>query len=148
MRITLLAIGLVVSLAMPGQAQSTRRLPIGRGAIQLAGSAQLTHSRDIGNDRGWSVFEVTPRIGYFVLKGLAVNANLRLHHGWGGGSRYTEWGVGPGLTYYVKLKSRRFYPFLDRSTPRREQRGGLRITVGGGGLYLLNRDRKRAHARR
>src|SRR5262249_18997764 len=83
---------------------------------QLAGSAQLTHSRDIGNDRGWTVFEVTPRIGYFVLKGLAVNANLRLHHGWGEGSRYTEWGVGPGLTYYINVKSRRFYPFLSGHT--------------------------------
>ena len=106
--------GLLVALGM-GHVEA-QRSPIRHGSLQIAGSAQFTHSRDIGNDRGWTVFEVTPRLGYFVVNGLALNANLRFRYSWEDGSHVTEWGVGPGLTYYVNLKSRHFYPFLSGRT--------------------------------
>jgi hypothetical protein len=96
------------------------------------------------------VFEVTPRVGVFVARGLAVNANLRFKHFSDGNQGTTEWGVGPGLTYYLDVKSSHFYPFLsgrtlftwDHSGPG--GLGGTTLTgtnrvwlISGGGLLML-----------
>ena len=133
------------------QALPAQRSPIHRHSIQVAGSARLTHTRDIGNDRGWTTFELTPRIGYFIANGLAVNANLRFERTSLSAEHLTGWGVGPGLTYYVDLHSRHFYPFVSgRTLFTWDKISGLQPDgttsrkntnrvwlVSGGGLFML-----------
>lgn len=123
--------------------------PIERGSLQLAGTAQLVHSHDIGNDQGATIFEVAPRVGFFVVPGLAVNANLRFARISGDGPATTGWGLGPGLTYYIGGLSSRIYPFVSGRTLFTWQRtpspGGdpdvkFRTTswlVSGGALFLV-----------
>src|SRR5689334_9473945 len=102
---------LVLSPALLG-AQARNDSPIRKGTVQVAGTAAFYHDRDIGNDNGWTLFELMPRVGYFVTRGLAVSANLQFRKVWGEDQRSTAWGVGPGLTYYFTTPARRFYPFV------------------------------------
>ena len=96
--------------------------PVQRGSIQLGGTAAFTKSRDIGNDNGWVTLELLPRVGYFVVRGLAVSANLRYRVIWNDDQatvrdqRFTDWGVGPGLTYFFTTKSPRLFPFVSGRT--------------------------------
>ncbi|MGH7628945.1 MAG: hypothetical protein ACREOF_06070 [Gemmatimonadales bacterium] len=90
--------------------------PVHAGSIQLAGTAQFSHFRDIGNDAGDTVFELAPRVGYFLLRGLALNANLRYRHDAADAGSASGWGIGPGLTYYVSGLSGRLYPFVSGRT--------------------------------
>lgn len=104
----LLVCGLSLALASEGAAQG----PIDRGSLIVGGHARIAGSRDIRNDRREFGFELLPQAGIFVLRGLAVTANIRL--GWatreGSGSRFT-WGLGPGVIYYF-ASARQFYPYL------------------------------------
>lgn len=116
---------LVLVLAIPAmtaRAQSSpeprRESPIERGSIQIGGTASLTHTRDVGNDFETTNLDVMPRVGYFVARGLAVGLNLRHRRIWFDDlatvrdQTFTEWAVGPGLTYFVPTKLRRVYPFV------------------------------------
>ena len=101
---------------------SAQDSPVERGSIQVGGTAAFTRSRDIGNDIGWATLDLMPRVGYFVVKGLAVSANLRYRVIWNDDQatvrdqRFTDWGVGPGLTYFFTTKSRRVFPFISGRT--------------------------------
>jgi hypothetical protein len=107
---------------MRAGAQSSREVrresPIERGSIQIGGTASLTHTRDIGNDFETTNLDVMPRVGYFVARGLSVGLNLRHRRIWFDDlatvreQTFTEWAVGPGLTYFVPTKFRRVYPFI------------------------------------
>lgn len=109
-----LFVGIMLALcALPVGAQYS---PVHRGSIALAGTAQFTHSRDIGNDADFSTLELAPRVGYFLLPGLALSANLRYRHDGVATGHATSWGVGPGLTYYVSGLSRHVYPFVSGRT--------------------------------
>ena len=96
--------------------------PIQRGSIQVGGTASLTRSRDIGNDYGWVTLDLMPRAGFFVVRGLAVNMNLRHRRIYYDDQavvrdqRFVEWGMGPGLTYYVGTRYRRVFPFVSART--------------------------------
>ena len=96
--------------------------PVQKGSIQVSGTASLTHERDIGNDVGWTSLELSPRVGYFVARGLAINWNLHFRRIWFQdeetitNQRALEWGIGPGLTYYFSTRSRHLYPFLSART--------------------------------
>ena len=134
-------------LASPLAAQAS---PIQAGSIQVAGSAQFTHTRDIGNDQGWTEFDLTPRLGYFLARGLALNAHLQFQRISAAGNHQTGWGFGPGLSYFVDVHSRHFYPFIsgrtllawDNSSTEVLGAGNFRQTnrvwlVSGGGLFML-----------
>ena len=101
---------------------SAQDSPVQRGSIQLGGTAAFTRARDIGNDNGWVTLELQPRLGYFVVKGLAVSANLRYRVIWNDDQatvrdqRFTDWGIGPGLTYFFATKSPRVFPFISGRT--------------------------------
>ncbi len=113
-----------LAVATPGNAQSEvvrapkRESPIQRGSIQISGTASFVLSRDLGNDYGWSTLEILPRVGYFVAKGLAVTANLRYRGVWYDDQAairdqtFREWGIGPGVTYFVSTRSPRVFPFV------------------------------------
>jgi hypothetical protein len=111
MGLLVLALGL-----LPPRAAAAQYSPVHRGSIQLAGTAQFGHSRDIGNDFNTTFLEIAPRLGYFVAPGLALSANLQFRHTTQEIADGTEWGVGPGLTYYVSGLSRHVYPFVSGRT--------------------------------
>jgi hypothetical protein len=106
-----LALGLV-----PPRAAAAQYSPVHRGSIQLGGTAQFGHFRDIGNDFNSTALEIAPRLGYFVARGLALSANLQFRHTASEIATGTDWGVGPGLTYYVPGVSPRVYPFVSGRT--------------------------------
>ena len=112
--------------------------PIQKGSIQVSGTASLTHERDIGNDVGWTSLELSPRVGYFLARGLAVSWNLHFRRIWFDNDqeitnqRALEWGVGPGLTYYVSTRSHRFYPFVSGRTLFTRYTSHATITNAGG----------------
>ena len=109
-------------IAMSWDAARAQQLPIQKGSIQVAGTASLTHERDIGNDVGWTSLELSPRVGYFVARGLAVNWNLHFRRTWFAdeptitNQRSLEWGIGPGLTYYFSTRARHLFPFVSART--------------------------------
>jgi hypothetical protein len=115
---------LVMALATVATPATIRaqQSPIQLGSIQVAGTADFTHTRDIGNDNGWTAVELLPRVGYFVVRGLSVSGNLRFRRVWYDNQetikdqRFVEWGFGPGLTYYVATRSPRLFPFVSART--------------------------------
>jgi hypothetical protein len=60
--------------------------------------------------------DVNPRLGLFVIRGLAINANLQLGYVSGGSYSSWRWGIGPGVTYYFGGPTSRVYPFLTGRT--------------------------------
>ncbi len=115
---------LLLTLATVATAATTKaqQSPIQQGSIQVAGTADVTHTRDIGNDFGWTSVELLPRVGYFVVRGLSVSGNLRFQRIWYDDNetitdqRALNWGIGPGLTYYVATRSPRLFPFVSART--------------------------------
>jgi len=101
---------------LPLSAAAAQYSPVHRGSIQLAGTAQFGHFRDIGNDFSDTFIEIAPRLGYFIARGVALSANLQFRHDAAETANSTQWGVGPGLTYYVSGLSRRVYPFVSGRT--------------------------------
>jgi hypothetical protein len=87
-----------------------------RGVWLLGGTARITGFRDIGNDTRTFVVDLNPRLGYFLVPGLALTANLqyaRLSQDDGVVSRY---GVGPGVTFYLLQRRTLLNPFLSGRT--------------------------------
>ncbi len=86
------------------------------GSWRVGGSASVTGFRDVGNDRRFFTIDFSPRIGYFVFKGLSFDANLRFARTSSQGQTSSLWGVGPGLTYYFGQQDWRVYPFASGRT--------------------------------
>lgn len=105
-----------VSASLVATTLGAQDTPIQAGSLQIAGTAQLIHVRDIGNDVSATKFELAPRLAYFPLRGLAVNGTLRSQRITSETQRTTGWGVGPGLTYYVRIHSSAVYPFVSGRT--------------------------------
>lgn len=96
----------------PIRAQS----PIGRGTWLVGGTATFHSEKDIGNNNRFFVIDINPRLGYFILPHLALNANLQfVRVGYELGHNY-EWGVGPGLTYYFGRPNYHVFPYLTART--------------------------------
>jgi len=134
--IAILLTAFCVLLLESASAQSN---PIGRGSWRVAGSAQAVGHRDIGNDRRSSVIELAPRVGYFVFKGLSIDANLRFSRFESGGDASYEWGVGPGATYFVGKSAWRVFPYVSFRTLFRfgESIDTSTWLVGGGAVFML-----------
>ena len=113
MRIPPLFLILLVLLVLPNRLWSQN--PIGSGNWVLAGTAEVSGNHDIGNDQHTWLVQLEPRLGYFILPGLAVNAHLLGSGAWYRGGTSYQWGLGPGATYYFRL-TRRFYPFVSART--------------------------------
>jgi hypothetical protein len=106
---------IVACSAVAARAQNTDS-PVQRGSVQVGGTASLSHSRDIGNDFESTTLDVTPRVGYFVARGLAVGLNLQFRRAWFDDQAtirdqtFTGHGFGPGLTYFLPTRHRRVFP--------------------------------------
>jgi hypothetical protein len=111
-----------ISFATAANAQRQEpKSPIQKGSIQVGGTAQWVHD-EASDLPGYNTLEILPRVGYFITNGLAINLNLRYRKEWQGdesnhsASGYSDWGAGPGLTYYVTTPSRRLFPFVSART--------------------------------
>jgi hypothetical protein len=106
---------LVVALGMADRA-AAQESPIQPNSVQLAGSASFTRSNDRDTDGHVTTFQLSPQIGWFVTRGLAVSANLLFSRNSGDPISSTQWGIGPGLSYYFDVGSQSFYPFVSGRT--------------------------------
>lgn len=154
-RIGLIAFCLATTTANAQGGQS----PIQQGSIQIGGTADISHTEPEGNGPGLTIIEAFPRVGYFVVKGLALSANVRYRRASAEDQTNvkdqtsTEWGLGPGVSYYVATPVPRLFPFVsgrllyNRTSSHSEQLpSGAEIDsrirtkvwlVSGGALYML-----------
>ncbi len=94
--------GLILASVRPGMAQNDPGEP---GSWRVGGSANVTESHDIGNDTRAFIIDLSPRVGYFIAPGLALDANLRLRRVSSRAGLTYGWGFGPGATYYFARSS-------------------------------------------
>jgi hypothetical protein len=106
---------LVLALGPVSQA-GAQDSPIQRNSVQLAGSASFTRTNNRDTEGHVTTFQLNPQIAWFVIPGLAVSANLLLSRSSGDPLSSTQWGIGPGLSYYFDLGSRTVYPFVSGQT--------------------------------
>ncbi|HVD59649.1 MAG TPA: hypothetical protein VNC11_02170 [Gemmatimonadaceae bacterium] len=98
------------------QSQQKIDSPIRQGSVQIGGTAAFTHYHNIDFDNEYTTLELMPRLGYFVRRGLAVNANLQFRKQWLDNVNLVNWGIGPGLSYYFTTSKRRLFPFVSGRT--------------------------------
>lgn len=115
---------LIASISFAAAANAQRaepESPIQKGSIQVGGTAQFVHE-EASDLPGFNTLEVLPHVGYFITRGLAINANMYFRKEWRGDESthtdggFSDWGIGPGLTYYASTKSRRVFPFVSART--------------------------------
>jgi len=83
-----------------------------RGSIIVAGSGSVTGNKHSSSDNRRFTVDLNPRIGFFIIDGLALNGNLQYEHQAVESIKSSGWGVGPGLTYYFCKPESRLHPFL------------------------------------
>jgi hypothetical protein len=125
--------------------------PIQKGSLQLAGTAGWSHTHQTGTSNSITILQISPRVGYFVARGLVLSANLLYARTSTGQAHTSQYGVGPGLTYYVATRSRQLYPFVSGRTMFAWNRFGtspsapntpnnsnsLSLLVSGGALVMV-----------
>ena len=138
----------LLCVALPCQAQ---HYATDRGVWLLGGTARISNARDIGNDANTFVIDLNPKLGYFLTPGLALTANLEYAHFSSDAGSSSVYGVGPGLTYYIRHRQTMLNPFLSARTLYTHQRfhpdGGPMSTensftwlVSGGAAVFLARN--------
>ena len=92
--------------------------PIQKGSIAIGGTADISHTEPDGSGSALTIIQAFPRLGYFVVKGLALSANGRYRRVSAEDQAAvrdqtsTEWGIGPGVSYYVATRLPRLFPFV------------------------------------
>ncbi len=99
--------------AVPLHAQGS---PTQKGSLQLAGTAGWSHTKQTSTNATLNELQVSPRVGYFVVRGLALSGNLLFGRISTEGGALTQWGVGPELAYYPGIHSSTVYPFVSART--------------------------------
>ena len=118
-----------------------------RGAWLLDGNASLVHTTASGSSSWSTGLGISGAVGYFLIPGVAVSANLRFAHSTASGSSVTQYGVGPGIAYYFGRGARKAHPFLAASALYAHQTSSNSGTsaatshslawVGSGGVVFL-----------
>jgi hypothetical protein len=107
--IPLLLLACILGIALPCTAQS---YATDRGAVVIGGNARISKFRDIGNDASTFLVELNPRVGYFVAPGLLLSANLQYAHYSQDLGSSSQYGIGPGVTYYFRHRKTKLNPYL------------------------------------
>lgn len=114
-----LNVGLLgILLAATARGAEGQKSPIQKGSVQIGGTADISRTEPAGGGSALTIVEAFPRAGYFVARGLALNLNGRLRKTWAEdqpsakNQGSSEWGLGPGISYYVSTRSPKFYPFI------------------------------------
>jgi len=105
------SICLILALLSPGLGEAQQH-PTDKGSVLVGGTANLSHFRDKGNDASSTSLTLNPRVGYFVVPGLALTANLQLIFASSEDASTHAYGVGPGVTYYFRHRSVLLNPYL------------------------------------
>jgi hypothetical protein len=103
---------LLLALVVPSWSVLSAQSPVAKGVWTIGGSARMIGFHDDANDVNEVGFELAPQIGYFPVTGLAVSGNLLF--GWSKrdrSGRTVVWGLGPGISYYLRGVSPRIFPF-------------------------------------
>ncbi len=83
--------------------------PVDRGSFIIGGS--FSYFIYPGYDPDISGFFAQPEFQYFIMRGLAVGADVYYEYYKRGAGRTTQFGIGPSAAYYMSLKDPRGYPF-------------------------------------
>ncbi len=92
--------------------------PIQKGSVVVGGTADISHTEPVGGGSGLTIVSAFPRVGYFVVNGLALSLNGRFRRTSAEDQANvrdqtsTEWGIGPGVSYYVATPFPRLFPFV------------------------------------
>ena len=110
------ALLLAAGLTLPPLSLSAQAYATDKGVIVLGGSAEISRFRDIGNDAHTTLIDLNPKVGYFVLPGLLLAANLQYGHISAEDGSSSFYGVGPSLTYYLRHRATAINPYLAART--------------------------------
>jgi len=108
-RVLFLVTGAFLVASASGAAQSHAT---DRGVWLLDGSASLVHTAASGSSSGSTGLGISGAVGYFLIPGVAVSANLQFAHSTASGSSSTLYGIGPGIAYYFGRGAHKVHPFL------------------------------------
>jgi hypothetical protein len=87
-----------------------------KGAVLVGGTANFSHFRNLGNDASATSLSLNPRLGYFVVPGLAVTANLQLTFASAEDASTHAYALGPGVTYYFRHRRVVLNPYISVRT--------------------------------
>jgi Outer membrane protein beta-barrel domain len=107
---------LCLLLALAPSLVEAQHYPTDKGGVLVAGTANLSHFRDKGSNASSTSLTLNPRVGYFVVPGLAVTANLQLIFASSENASTHAYGIGPGVTYYFRHKTVVLNPYLSVRT--------------------------------
>lgn len=149
-KLTMLGATAILCLPFPASAQS---YAMDRGVWVVGGSASVSHLEISGLDGGITTVSLFPDVGFFVLPGLVVVANVEYAHSSGAGRSSTVYGAGPGLTYYFVKGPAKLHPYLAAAvffgqldwelsgqTGVSNSQGSTSWYASGGGALLLARN--------
>ena len=109
---------LTLVVAATGARMEAQGSPIQKGSIAIGGTADISYTEPVDGGAGLTIVEAFPRFGYFVAKGLALSLNGRFRRASSEAQATvkdqtsTEWGIGPGVSYYVATPVPRLFPFV------------------------------------
>jgi hypothetical protein len=115
---TIRAYALAAALTLTGAAPvHSQTFATDKAVWQVGGNVHLARSRSLGTGTllpsdGATTVSLAPRLGYFLLPGLALTGNLSLSYTGQDGGHSWSWGGGPGLTYYFGRGTKSLYPYV------------------------------------
>ncbi len=102
---------LLLALACAGPAAG-QQYATDRGVVLLAGTGNVSHFHDRSSGGSSTTIRLNPRVGYFVIPGLALTANLQVASSSYDNGSTRAWGAGPGATYYFRHRRVVLNPYL------------------------------------
>ncbi|MGB8951193.1 MAG: outer membrane beta-barrel protein [Candidatus Aminicenantales bacterium] len=129
---------------------SAQTSPIDKGSINIGGMLSFqSYSGDLYGD-GMSTTLLMPGFRYFIMRGLAVGADLMLIRQSGDDWSDTTTGIGPTVAYFFNTKSDQFYPYVGLRlqyyclssswNSHSDSMTGFDFGFGGGLAYMLKRN--------
>ncbi len=103
--------GLLFAVLSAGPA-AAQQYATDRGVVLVAGTANVSHFHDRRSGGSSTTVSLNPRVGYFVIPGLALSANLQVASTSSDGASTHAWGVGPGATWYFRHRRVVLNPYL------------------------------------
>jgi hypothetical protein len=140
---SLLALAALVLLATAASAQG---YPTDKGSILLDGAISFTSQGFEDVDERATNINVNPSLGYFIMPGLAIGAEVLLDKTSFDELSSTSLGVGPFVAYFFGGPASRTYPFISAgvnyvsNSTEGVDTSGLGAEVAAGAAFMVARN--------